>query len=79
MVADRGGETERAGFKRLAQDLLHIGDVVVGRGTAERTLLHNRNAQRGVPNLSAVVDRFRSPGDRIEKLRERLPGPVDAL
>ena len=74
----RAGETERAGFQRLAHGVGHAHHVVLGRGLGQSALAHDVHAQRRMADIHAVVDRLGQALDRGEILREGLPAPVDA-
>ena len=76
----RRGDAERPGVEALADDRGHGLDVVGGGGlVAGAALAHHVGAHRAVGDLGGHVDRLRDPVDRVEVLREALPGPVDAV
>jgi hypothetical protein len=74
----RGGEADRAGANRIAQLALHRAQIVLAGFLLERALAHDVGAQRGVADVSGVVDALGEAFDAVEELRERGPGPVDA-
>ena len=76
----RGGEAERARADGLGDDLRHRRDVL-GRGelVGGAALAHHVGADGRVRDLAGEVDRVRRLLERVEVLREGLPGPLDAL
>jgi len=73
----RSGEPDRACAYRLAHLALHRGEIVAAGRLAERTLAHHIASQRGMADVSRVVDPFGQPIDRVQILWKVLPRPAD--
>ena len=77
VVADRhrGAEADRAGFHRLAHQLLHRADLVLRGGALGQFLAHDVEPQRRVAEQGGDVDRRAALLERVEILREGLERP----
>ena len=72
----RGGEPDRAGRQRLAQQLRHPGDLTRRRSTITRLITHDVIPQGGVSHHPRHVESGPGTLDRIEILGKRLERPV---
>ena len=75
---EAGGEAGGARLHRLAQDGLHLRDLVVGGGALVRVVAHHEQPQRGVADVRGEVQRGAAPLDRREVLGEGREVPRDA-
>ena len=75
----RGREAHRARVERVVQQALHLNDLLVGGGLADRVGAHHDAPERRVPGEEAGVDRGAARLDPLEVVAERLPVPRQAL
>ena len=73
-----GRKPDGSGLDRCLCQRAHPRQFVRRRLVRESPLAHHVGPQRGVADVTRVVDAFRQRVDRVEELRKGLPGPLDA-
>ena len=75
----RRGEAQRTRGQRVVQQALHLRDLIVGRGPADRVVPHHDPSQHRMPAHESGVHADTTAFDAIEIVAERRPIPRHPL